>query len=71
MVAPVLERLAERYAGKLKVVRVNVDDNPGVARTFDARSIPTLVFLRDGAPVDRVVGAQAEPALASTIDRLL
>lgn len=71
MVAPVLERLAERYAGKVKVVKVNVDDSPQVARTFDASSIPTLVFLRDGKPVDRVVGAQPEPALAGTIDRLL
>lgn len=71
MVAPVLESLAARYAGRVKVVKVNVDDNPQVARTFDASSIPTLVFLRDGKPVDRVVGAQPEPALASTIDRLL
>ena len=71
MVAPVLERLAERYAGRLKVVKVNVDDNPQVARTFDASSIPTLVFMRDGLPVDRVVGAQPEPVLADTIDRLL
>ena len=71
MVAPVLERVAERYAGKVKIVKVNVDDNPQVARAFDASSIPTLVFLRDGKPVDRVVGAQPEPALASTIDRLL
>jgi thioredoxin 2 len=71
MVAPVLESLAQRYAGKVKVVKVNVDDNPQIARTFDASSIPTLVFLRDGKPVDRVVGAQPEPALASTIDRLL
>lgn len=71
MVAPVLERLAERYAGRLKVVKVNVDDNPQIARTFDASSIPTLVFLREGKPVDRVVGAQPEPALAHTIDRLL
>lgn len=71
MVAPVLESLAARYAGRVKVVKVNVDDNPQVARTFDASSIPTLVFLRDGKPIDRVVGAQPEPALASTIDRLL
>ena len=71
MVAPVLERLAERYVGRLKVVKVNVDDNPGISRSFDASSIPTLVFLRDGKPVDRVVGAQPEPVLASTIDRLM
>jgi thioredoxin 2 len=71
MVTPVLERLAERYAGKVKVVKVNVDDSPQVARTFDASSIPTLVFLRDGQTQDRVVGAQPEPALAGVIDRLL
>ncbi len=71
MVAPVLESLAARYAGRIKVVKVNVDDNPQSARRFDASSIPTLVFLRDGAPVDRVIGAQPEPALAATIDRLL
>jgi len=71
MVAPVLERLAIRYAGKIKVVKVNVDDNPQSARRFDASSIPTLVFLKDGKVVDRVVGAQPEPALASTIDMLL
>lgn len=71
MVAPVLERLAERYAGSIKVVKVNVDHNPQAAARFDARSIPTLVFLRRGRPVHRVVGAQPEPALASQVERLL
>ena len=71
MVAPVLERLAERYAGRVKVVKVNVDDSPATARQFDASSIPTLVFLRHGKPVDRVVGAQPESALANRIDALL
>lgn len=71
MVAPVLERLAVRYAGQVKVVKVNVDDNPVAARRFDASSIPTLVLLRDGAPVGRVVGAQPEPVLARQIDQLL
>ncbi|MEZ5114975.1 MAG: thioredoxin [Candidatus Nanopelagicales bacterium] len=71
MVAPVLERLAARYAGRVKVVKVNVDDNPGTAARYDARSIPTLVMIRDGQTVERVVGAQPEPALAARIDRLL
>ncbi len=71
MVAPVLESLARRYAGAIKVVKVNVDDNPGIAAAYDARSIPTLVFLRNGQAVERVVGAQPEPTLASTIDSLL
>lgn len=71
MVAPVLERLADRYAGRLKVVKVNVDDNPGTARAYDASSIPTLVMLRDGAVVGRVVGAQPEAALAAQVEPLL
>jgi thioredoxin 2 len=71
MVAPVLERLASRYAGRLKVVKVNVDDNPQIARTYDASSIPTLVMLKDGEVVGRVVGAQPEPALAQQIEPLL
>jgi thioredoxin 2 len=71
MVAPVLEKLATRYAGQLKVVKVNVDDNPMAARRFDASSIPTLVMMRDGEPVGRVVGAQPEAVLASQIEPLL
>ena len=71
MVAPVLESLARRYAGAIKVVKVNVDNNPGIAAAYDARSIPTLVFLRGGQSVDRVIGAQPEPALAAKIDALL
>jgi thioredoxin 2 len=70
-VAPVLERLAGRYSGRLKVVKINVDDNPMAARTYDASSIPTLVMVRDGKVVGRVVGAQPEPALASQIEPLL
>ncbi len=71
MVAPVLEKLAARYAGRLKVVKVNVDENPQIARTYDASSIPTLVMLKDGQVVGRVVGAQPEPALAQQIEPLL
>ncbi|MGC4154854.1 MAG: thioredoxin [Propionicimonas sp.] len=71
MVAPILERLAARYAGQVKVVKVNVDDNPGTAARFDASSIPTLVMLRDGTTVARMVGAQPEPVLRTRIDALL
>jgi thioredoxin 2 len=71
MVAPVLEQLASKYAGKIKVVKVNVDDNPRAAQTYDARSIPTLVFAQDGAVVDRIIGAQPAPALSTRIDSLL
>lgn len=71
MVAPVLQQLASRYAGRIKVVKVNVDDNPRSAQTYDARSIPTLVFVRNGSVVERVIGAQPAPALATRIDALL
>lgn len=63
MVAPVLEELAQKYAGRLKVVKVNVDEAPGAAARFQAQSIPTLVLMRDGEVVERVVGAQPEPVL--------
>jgi thioredoxin 2 len=63
-VAPVLEQLSREWAGRLKVVKVNVDENPALARRFDARSIPTLVVLRDGRVVDRIVGALPKPELS-------
>ncbi len=71
MVAPILERLAVRYAGRVKVVKVNVDHNPRTAARFDAQSIPTLAMVRNGATVARIVGAQPEPALVKRIDALL
>lgn len=70
-VAPILERLAQRHAGQLKVVKVNVDHNPATAARFDASSIPTLVLLRDGSPVGRVIGAQPEPVLRAEVQRHL
>jgi thioredoxin 2 len=71
MVAPVLERLSVEYAGRLKVVKVNVDDSPAVARRYDVTSIPMLLFMRGGELVDTVVGAQPEHALRQHIDRLV
>ena len=79
MVAPALEELSRRYAGRLKVVKVDVDRAPGVLESpagehevrFEARSIPLLVFLRGGRVVDSVVGAQPLHALQATVESLL
>ena len=71
MVAPVLEELSKDYAGKIKVVKVNVDNAPKTANRFQAQSIPTLVLLRDGATVDRMIGAQPKQVLVSHIDKAL
>jgi thioredoxin 2 len=65
MVSPVLERIARAQAGKVKIVKVNTDEQPGLARRFDARSIPLLVLMRDGEEVDRRVGALPQAQLES------
>jgi len=62
MVAPVVEELAESYAEKgLKVGKVDVDENPNVAARYGIRSIPTILFFKDGEVVDRIVGAMPKP----------
>lgn len=71
MIAPVLHDLAARHAGRLKVVKVDVDANPGLAARYGAQSIPLLVVLRDGREVDRVVGALPRPALEARLAPLL
>lgn len=69
-IAPILEMLAHERAGALKVVKVDVDRSPAVARRFDARSIPLLVFLRGGQVVDTLVGAHPAATIRSYVDRL-
>ena len=71
MVSPVLENLARVYAGRLKLVKVNVDQAQGLARRFQAQSIPTLLLMRDGQVVDRQIGAAPESALRRWIDAAL
>ena len=71
VVGPVLEELSRDLAGRLKIIKINVDDNPRLAARFDARSIPTLVLLQDGQIRERVVGAQPKAALRRLVDRYL
>jgi thioredoxin 2 len=71
MIAPVLQDLAQRHAGRLKVVKVDVDRNPALAQRFGAQSIPLLVVLSGGQEVDRIVGALPGPALEARLAPLL
>ena len=63
MVAPVLDEIAREQAGKLRVAKLNVDDNPDVARRYDVMSIPTLILFEDGEPKKRLVGAKGKAQL--------
>jgi thioredoxin 2 len=71
MISPVLEELAGRHAGRVKVVKVDVDANPGLAARFNAKSIPLLVVMRDGHEVDRIVGALPRAALEQRLGPVL
>jgi len=66
-VAPVLEELAEASDGEVTLLKVNVDENPGLAARYEIRSIPTILFVKDGEVVDRVVGAVPKAALEKLI----
>ena len=63
MIAPVLEEIADEHAGKLEVVKLNIDDNLDVTRRFDVMSIPTLILFKDGEPAMRIVGAKGKGQL--------
>jgi thioredoxin 1 len=63
MIAPIVEQLATEYAGKAKVAKLDVDHNQKTAARFNVRSIPTILFFKDGKLIDQVVGAVPRPAL--------
>jgi thioredoxin 1 len=71
MVAPVVEQLAGEYAGRLRTVKVNVDDSPAVARRYGVQSIPTLAIFQRGKEVRRLVGVRPKAELARTIEEML
>ena len=70
-VAPVLEELAGEMAGRLRVAKLNVDENPATAARFGVSSIPTLLLLKAGREIDRIVGAQPKPEIARRVERAI
>ncbi len=70
-IAPVIEELAEEYAGKVKVCKMNVDENPITPGRFGIRAIPTLIFFKDGQAVDQITGAVAKAIIESVLKRLV
>ena len=69
MIAPVIEELSDEYQDRLRVAKVNVDENPAIQERFGIRSIPTLMLFKDGELKEKVVGVQSKSQLNSLINR--
>jgi len=71
MIAPLVEELAGEYQGKVKIGKLDVDNNPQVSMTYGIRSIPTLLIFRDGKIADQIIGAVPKQAIAQKLDAQL
>lgn len=71
VIAPIVEELAAEYAGKAKIAKLDVDNNPNTAMQFGVRSIPTLLFFKDGEVVDQLIGTAPKKVLSGKLDSLL
>ena len=69
MLSPMLDKLAGGYADKIKFVKINVDESPGLAQNFQVQAIPTLIFFKDGKVADRMTGLPGEADLKSKLDK--
>lgn len=71
MIAPVLDEIATENAGKISIAKVNVDENPDLARRFEVMSIPTLIVFKGGEPVKRMVGAKNKAGLLEDLSDII
>lgn len=71
MIAPFVEEIAKEYEGKVKVGKLDVDNNPNISMQYGIRSIPTLLFFRDGKVVDQIMGAVPKNMITSKLDAQL
>ena len=71
MVGPILEEIAREKGGKVKVVKVNVDENPGLGANYNVMSIPTMIIFKNGQVVEQFVGALPKPTIESKLAKWL
>lgn len=71
MIAPLIEEIAKDYQGKLKVAKLNVDEEREIALKYSIRSIPTLILFKEGKPAEQIIGALPKSALKSKIEGVL
>ena len=71
MIAPVLDEIASEYDGKVKVVKINIDENQTTPSNYGVRSIPTLILFKGGQEVEKIIGAQSKENLKQMVDKSL
>ena len=71
MVAPVVDKVAQTFQGRLKVVKLNTDDSPSIAGKYEVSGIPALILFKGGEPVDRIVGYVPEKQLTAMVEKHL
>jgi thioredoxin 1 len=71
MIGPILDELAPAYADRLRIAKLNIDENPATPPMYNIRGIPTLILFKDGAAVKRIVGAKGKAALLRELGDLL
>ena len=71
MIAPIIDELAAEYGDKLRAVKLNTDESPGVATEYGIRSIPTVMVFKDGVKMDAVIGAVPKSTLVQTVEKYL
>ena len=71
MIAPIVDKVAETYKGRLKVVKLDTDENPNVAAQYEVSGIPCLILFKGGAPVDRIVGYVPEKHVSAMLEKHL
>ena len=71
MIAPILDEIADEQAGSLRIAKLNVDENPDIARRFEVMSIPTMIVFKHGQPAKRMVGAKGKGQLLQELSEFL
>ena len=71
MMAPVVEKIDAEYGGKVKVGKINVDENPEIAGNYGVMTIPTIMVIKGGQVVEKTIGVQPKKALTNAIDKAL
>lgn len=71
MLSPIVERISQKYIDRIKVFKINTDEAPAITQQYHIRSIPTLLFFKDGEVIDTIVGAVPEDEIKEKLDKIL